>query len=182
MIDVALDERNARLAASLMRSAPSLVQKAAVNAVNRTIITTRKEISKSARGRYVVKAAEVKRALSIDRAKGQSPRGAIIAKGAPLSLSAFRLRERKRGSMRVQVLRESGLRPVKGLFVKQFPRGYSGPMLRAQRARYPLASPYGPSVPKMVENQEVLEHVVPIAEETLNQRFLHEISWRLSKK
>lgn len=182
MIRVTLDEKNARLAASLMRTMPSLVQKAAAAAINRTITTTRKEISKAVRERYIIRAGDVKRALSLERAKKQSPRGVITASGAPLSLAKFRLRRRKRGPVRVQVLRGGSARPVKGLFVQRFPSGYEGPMHRRQRARYPLATPFGPSVPAMVGKEETLEQFVPKAEKTLNERFLHEISWRISKQ
>lgn len=182
MIRVTFDEKNARLGASLMRSMPDLVQKAAVSAINRTITYTRTEISKAVRERYFIKAADVKRALNLERAKGQSPRGVVTASGAPLSLANFRLLRRKRGPVRVQVLREGSARPVKGLFVKRFPSGYEGPMHRRQRARYPLATPFGPSVPAMVGKEETLEKFVPKAEAKLNERFLHEITWRLSKK
>lgn len=182
MISVKLNEKNARLAASLMRFMPSQVQAAAVAAINRTITATRKEISKAVRERYIIRTGDVKRALFTQKAKNQSPRGVITVKGTPLSLAKFRLRRRKRGPVRVQVLRGGSARPVKGLFVQRFPSGYEGPMHRRQRARYPLATPFGPSVPAMVGKEETLEQFVPKAEKTLNERFLHEIKWRLSKK
>ena len=182
MISVKLNEKNARLAASLMRFMPSQVQAAAVAAINRTITTTRKEISKAVRERYIIRAGDVKRALFTQKAKNQSLRGVITVKGTPLSLAKFRLRRRKRGPVRVQVLRGGSARPVKGLFVQRFPSGYEGPMHRRKRARYPLATPFGPSVPAMVGKEETLEQFVPKAEKTLNERFLHEIKWRLSKK
>lgn len=182
MIRVTLDEKNAILAETLMKSMPSLVQKAAAAAINRTITATRKEISKAARERYIIRAGDVKRALFTQKAKNQSPRGVITAKGTPLSLAKFRLRRRRRGPVRVQVLRGGSARPVKGLFVQRFPSGYEGPMHRRQRARYPLATPFGPSVPAMVGKEETLEQFVPKAEKTLNERFLHEISWRISKQ
>lgn len=182
MISVKLNEKNARLAASLMRFMPSQVQAAAVAAINRTVTATRKEISKAVRERYIIRAGDVKRALCTQKAKNQSPRGVITVKGTPLSLAKFRLRGRKRGPVRVQVLRGGSARPVKGLFVQRFPSGYEGPMHRRQRARYPLATPFGPSVPAMVGKEETLEQFVPKAEKTLNERFLHEIKWRLSKK
>lgn len=182
MIRVTLDEKNAILAETLMKTMPNLVQRAAAAAINRTITATRKEIFKAARERYIIRAGDVKRALFTQKAKNQSPRGVITAKGTPLSLAKFRLRRRKRGPVRVQVLRGGSARPVKGLFVQRFPNGYEGPMHRRQRARYPLATPFGPSVPAMVGKEETLEQFVPKAEKTLNERFLHEISWRISKQ
>lgn len=182
MIRVTLNEENVNRAEELMKLCPDLVQKSAVNAINRTITATRKEISKAVRGRYVIKAGDVKRALSLTKAKKQSPRGVITATGSPLSLAKFSLRRRKRGPMRVRVLRNGDLKPVSGLFFNRFRSGYTGPMLRTQAARYPLASPFGPSVPSMVGNEETIKQYAPKAEEVLNERFLHEIRWRLSKK
>lgn len=181
MIQVTLDEKAAARASALMKTAPNIVQRAAVNAINRTVTTVRKSISVAVRERYTVKAGDVKRALSLERAKRESPRAVITAKGSPLALSKFRLRQRRRGPMRVQVLKGGAAKPVRGLFVRRFPSGYEGPMHRRQRARYPLATPLGPSVPSMVGKEETLERFVPKAEKTLNERFLHEIEWRLSK-
>lgn len=78
MIRVTLNEENVQRAEVLMKSCPKIVQRAAVNAINRAITSTRAEISKAVRGRYAVKAADVKKALSLTRAKGQSPRGVIV--------------------------------------------------------------------------------------------------------
>lgn len=117
MIRVTLNEENVQRAEVLMKSCPKIVQRAAVNAINRTITSTRAEISKAVRGRYAVKAADVKKALSLTRAKGQSPRGVITASGSPLSLTKFSLRRRKRGPIRVRVLRNGELKPVSGLFL-----------------------------------------------------------------
>ena len=182
MIRVTLNEENVQRASELMKLCPDLVQKSAVNAVNRAVSTARTEISKSVRGRYVIKAADVKRALSLTRAKGVSPRASISATGSPLSLTKFSVRKRKRGPVRVRVLRNGELKPVSGLFFNRFRSGYSGPMLRTQKAKYPLVSPFGPSVPSMVGNEETLNQFVPKTAEVLNRRFLHEIRWRLNKK
>lgn len=62
MIRVTLNEENVR-AEVLMKSCPKIVQRAAVSAINRTITSTRAEISKAVRGRYAVKAADVKKAF-----------------------------------------------------------------------------------------------------------------------
>lgn len=58
MIRVTLDEKNAILAETLMKTMPNLVQRAAAAAINRTITATRKEISK-ARGSGTSSAREM---------------------------------------------------------------------------------------------------------------------------
>lgn len=69
-----------------------------------------------------------------------------------------------------------------GLFLGVSRKGYTGAMQRAQRkARYPLRIPYGPSVPQMFGSENVIGELTPLAEATLNKRFLHEVEYRFGK-
>lgn len=181
MIKIDIKEENMKQVEELVKSSPKLVTKCAVSAINRTITTVKTEISKSVRERYTVKAKEVKRAFTVKRASSSLPKAEVIAKGSPLGLPSFSIRRRKRGPVRVQVLRGGKAKPVSGLFFNKFKSGYTGPMHRRQPARYPLASPFGPSVPGMVGNEETLEPAAQRAEEVLNERFLHEIERRFPK-
>lgn len=47
--------------------------------------------------------------------------------------------------------------------------------------RYPLRIPHGPSVPQMFSAESSMSVIAPFAEKTLNQRFLHEVSYRYGK-
>lgn len=99
-------------------------------------------------------------------------------------ISALRAGEKieKAGPMRVRVIRAGGFKNVPGLFVQQSSRSnYAGPMLRYLKTRYPLDIPYGPSIPQMAGNKDVLEDLAPFAEKVLNRRFLHEVSYRYGK-
>ena len=99
-------------------------------------------------------------------------------------ISALRAGEKiaKAGPMRVRVIRAGGFKTVPGLFVQQSSRSnYAGPMLRYLKTRYPLDIPYGPGIPQMAGNKDVLEDLAPFAEKVLNRRFLHEVSYRYGK-
>ena len=54
-------------------------------------------------------------------------------------------------------------------------------MKRISRQPYPLKTPAGPSVPQMVGNENTLRELVPEAERTLNERFIHEVEFRMGR-
>ena len=61
-------------------------------------------------------------------------------------------------------------------------KGYVGAMQRKNLSmRYPLRIPHGPSVPQMFSADRSMSVIAPFAEKTLNQRFLHEVSYRYGK-
>lgn len=182
MIRVTLNEENVQRAAELMKSCPNIVYRSTIAAINRAITTAKAETAKTVRERYTVKSANVKRAFTVRKASGGSPRAEVIAKGFPLPLASFKYSRRKKGPVRVMVLKKGKMKPIRGLFFNRFPSGYTGPMHRRQKSKYPLASPFGPSVPSMVRNEETLMPAARAAAEMLNKRFLKEINRRLSNK
>lgn len=176
-VKVELDKKVLDTAHNLFANAREQVGRAAGVAINRTLVSLRKEASVSIRQRYVIKSGTVKNTFTLRRAGRSSTRGALLSKGTVLDLSNFRLRKPKRGPMRVQVLKAGGLKPVKGLFSHKGRR----PMMRTTASAYPLRIPQGPSVPQMFGNEETLKGLAPKAEEILNKRFLHEIVYRYKK-
>lgn len=181
MITISYDEKSLNRAKTMMILAPQEVHKAASTSVNRTLTHVKSTMSKEARARYLVKASEVKKSLKTKRASSGSLSGEIDSAGRPIGITAFRMSVRKRGPVKVKILRQGSLKPVKGLFVNHFPSGYTGPMYRKQRSRYPLSSFAGPSVPQMIGNKNVLPKWEKDAEAFLNRQFLHEVDYRISK-
>ena len=97
-------------------------------------------------------------------------------------LTAFRVRNHKRAPVKVQIRKQGGAKSVPGLFLGVSRNGYKGAMQRKKRkARYPLRIPYGPSVPQMFGAENVIGELTPLAEATLNERFLHEVEYRFQK-
>lgn len=166
----------------LLRIAPKQVKLAAAAAINRTITKTRTEISKAVRKRYTAKAKGIKSTLSSRKANKSQLQGEIVSRGRPTLLTDFAVRVRRSGPVRVQVLRQGSAKPFKGLFIGRSRKGFNGPMMRTQRrGRYPLATAYGPSVPQMIGAEPTLDMIKPVAIKTLQERFLHEVNWRLEK-
>lgn len=181
MIEIKLDEKNVQAAMAFLSNAPKEVERAASAAINRTITKLTKDTSVAVRRRYVAKAATVKKALDTKRASSGNLMGRLSATGSTLPLTAFRISKSQTGPMRVKVLQGSSPKPVKGLFSRRFPGGYIGPMKRISRQPYPLKTPAGPSVPQMVGNENTLRELVPEAERTLNERFIHEVEFRMGR-
>lgn len=180
---ISIDAKNLEYAQRRLGGAPKQIEQAAANAINYTITKIKTQTSKSIRKNYLVSAKKVKGALNIKRASRSKLRGVLASQGSPLLLTAFRISVNKRGGpLKAKVRKQSRVKAVPGLFLGVSRKGYTGVMQRAQRkARYPLRIPYGPSVPQMFGSENVIGELTPLAEATLNKRFLHEVEYRFGK-
>lgn len=184
MMRVTFDERNVRLAASIVEKFPKLVNRAMYASVTRTLTTTRKAIGPIVHEKYTAKQRGINHVVALKKMRGKGfVKGTLEVTGKMIPLSDFQMKVpgKRKNMVRVKVKRESSMQPVKGLFVNRTKKGWKGGMQRRQKARYPLAVPYGPSIPQMVGSREALYPLISIADKELNSRFLHEIQWRLSK-
>lgn len=197
MIRIIIDDEKVRLAENLLYDSPKQLRIAASQAINRTVTMMRTKASTIIRQRYTIAAKNVKSALTIKRAMKGNLHGAVIGRSSPLLLTSFKLtpapekmiaglrngKNISRGkAIRVQILKGKGSTPVKGLFIQKSSKSnYAGPMLRYLKTAYPLRIPYGPSIPQMLGHEATIEKLVPLAEETLNKRFLHEVEIRYEK-
>lgn len=181
MINISYDEANMQRAIGACLMIPKEAKKASISAINRTLTHVRKSASVHVRERYLAKAAAVKKSFTMKKASSGHLAGVAISKGTALPLTAFKITRPKRGPMRVKVLRSSSPKPVRGLFVGRFPKGYEGPMMRTSPSRYPLKTPFGPSIPIMIGNDQVVEKIEADADKFFNARFAHEVDYRLSK-
>lgn len=181
---ISIDAKNLEYAQRMLGGAPKQIEQAAANAINYTITKIKTQTSKSIRKNYLVSAKNIKGALNIKRASRAKLRGVLASRGNPLLLTAFKVSVNKRGGpMKAKVRKQTRVKAVPGLFLGVSRKGYTGAMQRAQRkARYPLRIPYGPSVPQMFGSENVIGELTPLAEATLNKRFLHEVEYRFNKR
>lgn len=172
MMEIHLDKKNLQIADRLLSGALVNVKAASSSAINRTLPHARKKLVEKAKERYVVKPGRLKGSIRLLKAGAGSMTGMVKSSGHPLPLSYFQTRfpQTKRASARV--LRQGSLKPVKGLFKMRYI------FHRRQPARYPLAIPAGPSAPQMVGYDKGVSAILPDVEEYLNQRFLHEVTYR----
>ncbi len=179
---ISINAENLAYAQQLLGNAPKEINKAAASAINRTVTKLKTQTSKSIRKNYTISAKNIKGTFNVQRANHGNMRGALVSRGRPSLLTEFGVRRNKRGPVKVQVRRQSSAKSVPGLFLGTSRKGYVGAMQRTQRkARYPLRVPYGPSVPQMFGSENVIGELTPLAEATLNERFLHEVEYRFGK-
>lgn len=179
---ISIDAKNLEYAQRKLGGTPKQIEQAAANAINYTITKIKTQTSKSIRKNYLVSAKNIKGALDIKRASRSNLRGVLASRGSPLLLTAFKVSVNKRGPIKAKVRKQTRVKAVPGLFLGVSRKGYTGAMQRTQRkARYPLRIPYGPSIPQMFGSEDVIGELTPLAEATLNKRFLHEVEYRFGK-
>ncbi len=172
MMEIHLDEKNLQIADKLLSGALVNVRAASSATINRTLPHARKRLVEKAKERYVVKPGPLKGSIRLLKAGAGSMTGIVKSSGHPLPLSYFQTRFPRKKRASARVLRNGILKPVKGLF-KQ---GHI--FHRKQPARYPLTIPAGPSAPQMVGYDKGVSAILPDVEDYLNQRFLHEVTYR----
>lgn len=171
-MEIHLDEKNLQIADKLLSGALVNVRAASSAAINRTLPHARKKLVEKAKERYAVQPGPLEGSIRLLRAGAGSMTGMVKSSGHPLPLSYFQTRFPKTSRASVRVLRNGGLKPVKGLFRQK--RIFH----RRQPARYPLTIPAGPSAPQMVGYDKSVSAILPDVEDYLNQRFLHEVTYR----
>lgn len=198
MISISIDEKLVKEAYDLFADNHKVVRIAAAKAINRANGAVQKEVSKAIRKNYEISAKNIKKGFKLKRATAGQPMGAVISRGTPTLITHFKLKPdptkmmaalrngaiagKSVGPISVKVKKGSSFVPVRGLFIQKSSRsGYAGAMQRYVKSAYPLHIPYGPSVPQMFGNEETLAELIPVAEEVLNDRFLHEITVRYMK-
>lgn len=186
MLDIQIDGTELQQARSVLeafgRQGRNLVARS-LNRAGRGIPT---DASREARKEYNVKAREVKGTFSLFRANSNQLQAGASSKGGPLSLIHFGARPRKPGTRRpkrgvsVQVMGSRAVIPK--TFVAQMPGGGTGVFWRRGKTRLPIDKRLGPSVPQMLDH----ENVQPDLEEGVRNRFLktldHEVDHFLAKK
>lgn len=198
MISISIDEKLVKEAYDLFADNHKVVRIAAAKAINRANSAVQKEVFKAIRKNYEISAKNIKKGFKLKRATAGQPMGAVISRGTPTLITHFKLKPdptkmmaalrngaiagKSVGPISVKVKKGSSFVPVRGLFIQKSSRsGYAGAMQRYVKSAYPLHIPYGPSVPQMFGNEETLAELIPVAEEVLNDRFLHEITVRYMK-
>lgn len=174
MIEVKLDGKEANNTLMLLGSEKRI--RSAINrAINRALIRGRTVASKALRENYTIKAADVKGAARLWRPGGEEVTGKLVFSGFPLKLSHFRVKPlgqdttgSNRKPVKVEVLR-TGLKPLKNAFL------FNGTVFQREgAARLPIEVRYGPSIPQMLSNENILGKIQLEMKDTFEKRIDHE--------
>ena len=137
----------------LSRVANSL-ERAAATAQNRTATSTVAFFSRSVRQDVNVKAARLKKATRIHRARPSKPVAIIDITGAHITLADMGARQTRKG-VSVRQLKAGGREVLKSAFIATMRSGHVGVFRRTGKAKLPIKELYGPSPINLWKHREI---------------------------
>lgn len=174
---IKLDERAIKEAEQTLRNVPKATPKAIARALNRTIQNVRTVASKEVRATYTIKAGDFRSNVAIKKASTNNLEAQFTSASLKrtLTLSHFKFSPKSdtTGNKR---------RPVKATIKKGSPfkvdKGFvwNGNVFhRTSRERLPVAVMTGPTVPRMLNTDEIIGKLRESSQETFTKRLSHEI-------
>ena len=170
---------------NLKSKAPTVV----CRAINRAAQKARTETKREVANKYFISQGDVLKTIRLTKASTANLSAQLTSKGGPIALSKFKVspergvKRTKRGYSpsvyKAGVEKSGGMKPLSGspkAFIAGFSSGHSGVMTRISARRLPLKQLYGPAVPSMIKNDEVIERIQKEATETLEKRIDAEIN------
>lgn len=170
---------------NLKSKAPTVV----CRAINRAAQKARTETKREVANKYFISQGDVLKTIRLTKASTANLSAQLTSKGGPIALSKFKVspergvKRTKRGYSpsvyKAGVEKSGGMKPLSGspkAFITSFNSGHSGVMTRISARRLPLKQLYGPAVPSMIKNDEVIERIQKEATETLEKRIDAEIN------
>lgn len=184
-----IPEIEARLG-SLKSKAPLALSRA----INRAVTNVKKNMGKETAALYYVSSGDVKKTIRVVKATRASLKAAVISSGGPVELSKFKVnpgtpvryrgRSRSPKVYRAGVKKSGGVKPLDGnpkAFIANMKTGHKGVFTRTSGSSLPIKQLYGPSVPQMVKNDEIMEKINKDANDTLKKRIDAEVANILRK-
>jgi hypothetical protein len=173
--------------AGAQESTPALVR-----ALNKTATQVRTRASREIRAAgYNLKAADVKKALTIKRASSGELVASVIAKGRPIPLIKYGARQTARG-VSVQVMK--GRKVIAHAFIATMPNGHTGVYVRTGAGHtkvvrngkaswhgLPIEELFGPSVPDGLANKVVQQLLQEFVADRFPDILEHEHAWLAGK-
>ena len=171
-------------------------------AINRAVTNIQKNMAKETSSRYYVKSGDVKDTIKPVKATKTSLKGAVISRGNGIALSKFKVSPntpvKSRGASRsprvykAGVKKSGGLKPLDGnpkAFVaimknskkSEGASDHTGVWTRKSGKRFPIKQLYGPSIPQIVKNEDIMSKINKEASETLQKRIDAEVKNILRK-
>lgn len=154
--------------------APKEVRKVASRAINRAITSARTEAARGVRGTYRIKHGDVLKTIKIVKSSPGTLHADLTSLDSPIQLIKFSVSKNKRG-LRAGVKKGSS-KPIKSGFIINNARGGANAFVRLTPKRVPTKGLYGPSVPQMIGNEQIIDKISDQTTEMLMKRMEHEAS------
>jgi len=166
---------------------PGKLAIALARAINRAAEAARAEAIRGVTARYNVKAASVRKTITMRRANSADPRARVVSVGSAIPLIGFVVSPNKPAKRRLKtphkaaVLKGEGLKPFPGAFVARMKNGHIGVFTRTgeqneKTKKEKIKERYGPPIPEMMNNKDVRVSIEARATEMLNKRLDHEVN------
>ncbi len=175
---VRLNANQIERAELLLRNIRGGAGKAMARAINRSVQSARASMVRSAREEYTAKARAIRNTISIKKASNSNPEAVIKSEGSPLPLREFSVSPRTENGKRRSPIRVSVKKGQKSSFERAFVVRTGGSVnvfSRIGSNRLPIEKLYGPSVPQMIGNENVITRVSDDATKMMEKRLDHEI-------
>jgi len=176
---IEIDDKQLERVKTVLASVPKGANRAVSSAVNRAASAARTEAVKQVRAQYIIKAQDVRSPMSIEKASMSGLMATLRASGRVIPLSKFRISPAsppQTRPLRAQVRKGSAGGTLRHAFVARMPSGHIGAYMRKTSKRLPIKELFGPSVPHMIGNKEVMGKIEERAVEVLDERLEHEIT------
>lgn len=167
-------------AAKLLSEVPNGYEAAISRSMNRAATAGRSAAVSTIRQEYTIKASTVRRNFSIHKATRSDLEALVTSKGPRIPLVNYKTRPKTdtignaRKPVRVAVKTRGGLKPLGKTFV------YRGRILqRLGTSSLPVQEVYGPAIPVLSGNNEVVDNVEKAMQETFLKRLDHETGYLL---
>lgn len=167
-------------AAKLLSEVPNGYEAAVSRSMNRAATAGRSAAVSTIRQEYTIKASTVRRNFTIHKATRSDLEALVTSKGPRIPLVNYKTRPKTdttgnaRKPVRVAVKARGGLKPLGKSFV------YRGKILqRLDTSSLPVQEVYGPAIPVLSGNNEVVDNVEKTMQETFLKRLDHETGYLL---
>lgn len=168
----------------LLQHVPQGAERATARAMNRTLEGARTEVVRSVTSTYIIRAADVRETITIDKASADKLQARLRSQGAVIGLQHFQhspkaaTNPRPKVGIRVRVRKDSRASALPGTFIAG---GRIGIFQRAGRDRLPLERRFGPAVPSMVGTVVEEQQIERQAGDRFIRELNHEIDYLLTK-
>lgn len=181
---------DAQRAMDFLKTYPNALAKGGViRSLNRAMAGARTDVVKQARSRYNIKAGEVRRQMTVRKARGNNKTASLHITGYATPLYAYgarptapRHKNPPRIGASVMVMRTSGRLKIPGAFVADMPTRGRSLYYRPGKDRNKVVKLYGVSVPQMVDDDRSVAEVEQGARDRFNKTLNHEIERYFAKK
>ena len=184
MISINVQHNFKQVAVKLYELRTDVLEKAKISALNKVAAQAKTSAAKEIRAAgYNMKAAAIKKQISIKRAVRGNAVAIVKCSGRPIPLIQFSARETKSG---VSVSVKHGRKLLKGAFIATMPTGHEGVYVRVGNQHkkingkwhgLPIKELYGPSIPAAFGNDIVQAAIATLVRDKFPSILEHEIKF-----